>query len=211
MREHRGLIPIEALVSYFAVLKLDDTHESELGSSTRGSQTGEHPVHADRMSKADHELLDDPIRAEDLRQRSEFPFRRDIWQELIGIELAHSDPTRPAVAQGMHVRIFCHRREGCVSIFEHELGVGVLLPSGQHSLLVGCRVTHRKFLYLMLAASVGRNVTIRPAPTVGAGSMGLLRLRRHLNHGRQCTMRKVRNPMLKGPSPEGAGRTGLRR
>ena len=57
LRKHRSLIPIEALAGDFAVLKLDDTYEGELGSSTRGSQTREHPVHTDRMGKAYYELF----------------------------------------------------------------------------------------------------------------------------------------------------------
>ena len=36
LREHRGLIPIEPLVGQFAGLKLNETHEGELGFSTGG-------------------------------------------------------------------------------------------------------------------------------------------------------------------------------
>jgi hypothetical protein len=69
--EHRGLIPIEVLVSYFPGVKLDDAHEGELDPSTSGSNTGKHPIHVEGMRKADHEFFDDPIGAEGLRQRGQ--------------------------------------------------------------------------------------------------------------------------------------------
>jgi hypothetical protein len=59
--EQRGLIPIEMLMGHFAVLKLDEDHESELDPSTRGRHARKHPIHIERMRKADHELLGDPI------------------------------------------------------------------------------------------------------------------------------------------------------
>ena len=83
LREHGGLIPIEPLTGNFSGLKLDDSHERKLGSSTGGLQTGQHPFHVHRMGKAYHELFDDPIIAKHLRQRSEFPIRRDVRQELL--------------------------------------------------------------------------------------------------------------------------------
>ena len=78
LREHGGLIPIETLVGYLIPLKLNDAHESELDTSTRGCDAGKHPIHLDRVRKAYHELFDDPILAEGLRQRSEFPIWRDV-------------------------------------------------------------------------------------------------------------------------------------
>src|SRR5271169_3312064 len=56
--EHRGLIPIEMLVGYLAGVKLDDAHEGELDPSTGGSHPRKHPIHIERVRKADHEFLD---------------------------------------------------------------------------------------------------------------------------------------------------------
>jgi hypothetical protein len=99
--------PIEVLVGHFAVLKLDDAGEDELGSFTRGWQARKHPIHLERMGKANHELFDNPIVAEGLRQRSEIEVRRRVRQELMGVELAHSYPTHPARPgrNGEHIRI----------------------------------------------------------------------------------------------------------
>src|ERR1700737_4510143 len=96
LREHRGLIPIETLVGDFAGLKLNDAHHGELDPSTRGRQARQHPIHIERMREADYKLFDNPIVAEDLRQGSEFEIRWDVRQEMMGVELAHSDPARPA-------------------------------------------------------------------------------------------------------------------
>src|SRR5262249_15855694 len=38
----------------------------------------------------------------------------------------------------------CHSRESRVCVFKDEFSVSVLLPSGQHGLLVECEGTHRK-------------------------------------------------------------------
>jgi hypothetical protein len=65
LSEYRRLIPIEMLVGHFAVSKLDEAHESELDPSTGGCQARNHPTHADRMRKPNHEFFDDPIVAED--------------------------------------------------------------------------------------------------------------------------------------------------
>jgi len=43
-----------------------------------------------------------------------------------------------------HVRMLGHRREGRIRIFEHEFSVGVLLPGGQHGLLLGRELVHWK-------------------------------------------------------------------
>ena len=57
--EQSGLIPIETLAGHFAGLKLNDAHQGELDSSTRGRHAGKHPMHIERMRKANHELFDD--------------------------------------------------------------------------------------------------------------------------------------------------------
>jgi len=64
--EHRGLIPIEMLVGHLTGLKLDNAHPGGLDLSTRSRHAKYHPIHVQRISKANYELLDDPILAEDL-------------------------------------------------------------------------------------------------------------------------------------------------
>jgi len=160
-------------------LKLDETHKGELDSLAGGWHARKHPIHLERMRKANYELFDDPIAAEDLRQRNEFEIRRDFRQEMIGIELMHACPARSARPgrYGEHIRVLGHRSEGRIRIFEHEFGVGVLLPDGQHSLLVWRELIHRKFLWSWnrqargagdpgVSGERGRDGTIRPALTV---------------------------------------------
>jgi hypothetical protein len=59
--EHRGLVPIEMLVGYFAGLKLNDAHQGELEPSARSREAREHPIHLERVRKPNDELFDDPI------------------------------------------------------------------------------------------------------------------------------------------------------
>ena len=84
LREHRCLIPIEPLIGDLAAFKLNDQRHGKFDASIRGRHAGKHPIHLQRMRKANDELFDDPIAAEGFRQRSEFPIRRDIRQEAIG-------------------------------------------------------------------------------------------------------------------------------
>jgi hypothetical protein len=62
----------------------------------RRRQARQYPIHTERMREAVHKLLNNPIVAEDLRQGIELEIRRDVRQKLIGIELAHSNPTHSA-------------------------------------------------------------------------------------------------------------------
>ena len=96
LREHRRLIPMDMLPGHFASLKLNDAHQDELNFSTRGCHTRKHPDHIERVRKANHELFNNPISAEGLRQGTEFEIRRDARQELIGIEVMHICPTHAA-------------------------------------------------------------------------------------------------------------------
>jgi hypothetical protein len=85
------------------------------------------------------------IAAEDLRDSVQFEVRRDVRQELPGIELAHTSPTRSAHSGGNaeHIGIRGHGRERCIGILEDELSVGVLLPGGRHGLTAERDVVHR--------------------------------------------------------------------
>ena len=56
-----------------------------------------------------------------------------------------ASPARPGRNEE-HIGVFGHRRESRIRVFEHEFGVGVLLPGGQHGLLVGREGTHPQFL-----------------------------------------------------------------
>jgi len=90
------------------------------------------------VGEADHHFFGYPIIAEGLRQGRDFEIRRDLWQEMIGIKVTHSCPTYPGGAgrNEEHVGIFGHLSQSRLRVFEHEFGVGVLLPSGQHGSLV---------------------------------------------------------------------------
>src|SRR5262247_390771 len=70
LREHRGLIPIEALTGYLAGLELNDAREGDFDFPAGRRHAWKHPVHGERVREADHELLDDPIVAEGLRERT---------------------------------------------------------------------------------------------------------------------------------------------
>jgi hypothetical protein len=81
---------------------------------------------------------------------------------LIGIELVHTCPTH-AARPGRNekdIRILDHGSERRIRIFEYELGVRMLLPRGQHRLLVGCKIIHRK-LPLLLRKSKHRREDYR--------------------------------------------------
>src|ERR1700739_4864854 len=87
--EHRGLIPKKMLAGHLAALEPNDAHEDEFNFAIRGRHPREHPIHFEPMRKADHELFDNSIVAEDLRKGNKFKIRREIWQHLISIELMH--------------------------------------------------------------------------------------------------------------------------
>src|SRR5262249_1736284 len=67
---------------------------------------------------------------------------------MVGVELTHSCPADPhgTGRNDEHIRVFGHGREGRIGILEHEFSVGVLLPGGQHSLLVEREVAHWELL-----------------------------------------------------------------
>lgn len=75
---------------------------------------------------------------------------------MIGIELLHGCSTYPRGSgrNEEQIRVLGHGREGRIGIFENEFSVGVLLPGGQHGLLVGRGGIHRKLL-----SAAGRDVT----------------------------------------------------
>jgi hypothetical protein len=91
------------------------------------------------VRKAHHRLFDAAIIAEGLRQRGDFQIQRDVRQEFIGVELMRGRSTYSPYAgrNDEHIRMLGYRREGRIGIFEHEFGVGVLLPGRQHLLLIG--------------------------------------------------------------------------
>jgi hypothetical protein len=64
---------------------------------------------------------------------------KDVRQEFIGEELMRGSSTYSPYAgrNDEHIRMLGYRREGRIGIFEHEFGVGVLLPGRQHLLLIG--------------------------------------------------------------------------
>jgi hypothetical protein len=158
LREDRGLIPMDMLIGHFASLKLNDADEDELNFSSRGWKARKHPIHIERVRKANHELFDDPVVTKYLRHRIELEIRRDLRQESIGIELVHTCPTHAAHPgrNEKHIRILDHGSECRIRIFEHEFGVRMLLPRAQHRLLVGCEMIHRK-LPLLLGESRRRS------------------------------------------------------
>jgi hypothetical protein len=151
LREDRGLIPMDMLIGHFASLKLNDADQDELNFSFRGWKARKHPIHIERVRKANHELFNDPVVTKYLRHRIEFEIRRDLRQEFIGIELVHTCPTHAAHPgrNEKHIRILDHGSERRIRIFEYELGVRMLLPRGQHGLLVGCKIIHRKLPLLL--------------------------------------------------------------
>ena len=108
--EHRGLIPKKMLAGHLAALKPNNAHEDEFNFAIRGRHTREHPIHFERMRKADHELFDNSNVAEDLRKGNKFEIRREIWQHLISIELTHGCATYPARPgrNVEHVRVLGH-------------------------------------------------------------------------------------------------------
>ena len=75
LREHRCLIPIEPLIGDLAAFKLNDQRHGKFDASIRDWYAGKHPIHPQRMRKANHELFDDPIAAKGLRQGDEFEIR----------------------------------------------------------------------------------------------------------------------------------------
>lgn len=95
LREHRGLIPIEMLVSHFARVKLHDAYQDELHLSSGGWHTRQHPIHSERVRKLHHRLFDHPIVAEDLRQRNDVDIWREVRQHVLGRERRYSGPTHP--------------------------------------------------------------------------------------------------------------------
>jgi hypothetical protein len=100
------------------------------------------------MRKPHYHFFDEPIVAEGLRQGSNFKIRRDLWQEMLGVELAHGHSAYPRGTgrNYKYIGVLGHGRESRIGIFEHEFSVGVLLPGDQHSLLVRCEVTHWELL-----------------------------------------------------------------
>jgi hypothetical protein len=98
------------------------------------------------VRKAHHHFFDEAIVTEGLRQRDDLQIRRDVREEFIRIERTNSGPAYPSYSGGDHedVRVFGHRCESRIRIFEYEFGVGVLLPGGQHGLLIEREATHRK-------------------------------------------------------------------
>jgi hypothetical protein len=91
---------------------------------------------------------------------------------MVGVELMHLGSAHPHGPGRNHenVRVFGHRRESRIRIFEHEFGVSVLLPGGQHGLLVERELIHRTFLCVAGTQSLSVRV---PPEDFAADTLGL--------------------------------------
>src|ERR1700746_2604993 len=58
LRQHRGLVPIDVLVSELAVAEMNDDNQRDLDSLSGGCYPGQHPVHLDRMGEAHDHFVD---------------------------------------------------------------------------------------------------------------------------------------------------------
>src|SRR6516164_4939363 len=100
------------------------------------------------MRKPHYHFFDEPIVAEGLRQGGNFKIRRDLWQEMLGVELAygHSAYPRGTGRNYEYIGVLGHGRESRIGIFEHEFSVGVWWLGGHRSLLVRCEVPDGELL-----------------------------------------------------------------
>src|SRR5262245_40021378 len=100
------------------------------------------------MRKAKHVLFDDSIATGGFRNSNQFDVWRDLWEEVIRIEIPHSLLPRATRARRdkKDIGIFGHGGEGRLCIFEFEFRVEMPLPDRQHCLFFSNRSTHGKFL-----------------------------------------------------------------
>src|SRR5215467_13176406 len=101
------------LAGHLTAVEPNDAHKHEFSFPARGRYSWDHPIHLERVRKANHELFDYSILAEDLGQGDEFEIRRKVRQHFLGVELMHACATYPArpCRDVQHVWVFGHRSE----------------------------------------------------------------------------------------------------
>src|SRR5262249_39486548 len=76
--EHRGLIPVQMLVRDLVTRKLDDGDERELHAVSGRRNAGQEPIHADRVSEANNQLIDHSALPDGPRDGNDLGVGRDL-------------------------------------------------------------------------------------------------------------------------------------
>ena len=76
--QYRSLVPVQVLVGDLVAFKLDDGDERELHPLAGRWDAGQKPVHADRVSEASDELVDDLVLPDGPRDGHDLDVRRQL-------------------------------------------------------------------------------------------------------------------------------------
>jgi len=80
--EQRSLIPVEVLAHDPVAFESDDGHDRNLHALSCRLDAGQKPVHANRVSEPNDQLIDDLALSYGSRHRNYFDVRRQWWQEV---------------------------------------------------------------------------------------------------------------------------------
>src|SRR5205085_3269257 len=88
LRQDGSLIPVDVFMSQFAVAKVNDDDQRNLYVLAGWLDSGQHPIHFDRMREFKNHLIHDPIDSDGARDRSHRGVGWHLWNEAPGIKLA---------------------------------------------------------------------------------------------------------------------------
>src|SRR5258705_5633562 len=87
--EQRSLVPVEVLAHDPVAFEPDDGHDRNLHALSGRRDAGQKPVHANRVSEANDQLIDDLALSDGPRDRDYFDVRRQLRQQVFRIEVSY--------------------------------------------------------------------------------------------------------------------------
>ncbi len=131
--EQRSLVPVEVLAHDPVAFEPDDGHDRNLHALSGRRDAGQKPVHANRVSEANDQLIDDLALSDGPRDRDYFDVRRQLRQEAFRIEVSYRLAPSSADHQWdqVHVSFRRHRSRGLIRVLRAELRAHVRVPHGR--------------------------------------------------------------------------------
>src|SRR5919199_683117 len=121
--QHRGLVPVDVLVGYLPIPKLDYDHHRDLDPFPGRGNAWQQPVHLDGVGEPVDQLVYYSVIADGARDRDDLGIRRLLGDEALGVKLAHLLQSH---ASGEHrdviyLRIIYHGFERILDVLRLEL------------------------------------------------------------------------------------------